>query len=97
MSSFNKARLLVCGAALGACALFAGCTSGLSVEELLTAPALTSDQSSVIAAIEASSDEKAVLKYPTSGERRAPVQFVDLDADGSSEAVARNGASSVRV
>lgn len=88
MSSFSKARLLVCGAALGACALFAGCTSGLSVEELLTAPALTSDQSSVIAAIEASSDEKAVLKYPTSGERRAPVQFVDLDADGSSEAVA---------
>ncbi|MDO4566219.1 MAG: hypothetical protein Q4B42_02700 [Oscillospiraceae bacterium] len=70
------------------CLLLAGCASAISVEELLDAPALTADQSSVIEALSAVSEEKVTLKYPSSGGRRAPIQFVDLDADGSSEAVA---------
>lgn len=83
-----KTRRALCVWALALCALLSGCTSGISVDELLASPALTADQSSVIVALEAASDEKTVLKYPTSGDRRAPIQFVDLDADGSNEAVA---------
>ncbi|MEG0750591.1 MAG: hypothetical protein RR998_07605 [Oscillospiraceae bacterium] len=68
--------------------LFSGCSSRItSVEELLVAPALTVDQSAVILAIDSAVPEKTVLKFPTSGERRSPIQFVDLDADDISEAV----------
>ncbi len=67
--------------------LLCGCASGLTIEDMLTAPALTADQSSVISAIDGSTGEKTVLKYPTSGDRRSPIQFVDLDADGFNEAV----------
>lgn len=76
-------------AALALCAalLLTGCTAGLTVEDMLSAPALTADQSAVLAALDNYTQEKTLLKYPTSGERRAPIQFVDLDADGVSEAV----------
>ncbi len=57
----------------------------LSVEEMLTAPALTADQSSIIAALE-SRFEKFTLLYPASGERRTPIQFIDLDGDNVYEA-----------
>ncbi len=74
--------LLIC-----ALSLLAGCASGLTVEEMLSAPALTADQSAVLDALNTYTEEKTVLKYPASGERRAPIQFIDLDADGTSEAV----------
>ncbi len=57
----------------------------LSVEEMLTAPALTADQSSIITALE-SRFEKFTLLYPSSGERRTPIQFIDLDGDNVYEA-----------
>lgn len=76
-------------AALLCCALvlLAGCTSGLTIEDMLTAPALTADQSAVLEALNVYTEEKTVLKYPATGDRRAPIQFVDLDADGTNEAV----------
>lgn len=57
----------------------------LSVEEMLTAPALTADQSSIITAI-GSRFERFTLLYPSSGERRTPIQFIDLDGDNIYEA-----------
>ncbi len=75
------AALMVC-----VLVLLVGC-SGFTVEDMLSAPALTADQSAVLAALGAHYDEKTVLKYPAAGERRAPIQFVDMDADGVGEAV----------
>ncbi|MEG0833231.1 MAG: hypothetical protein RSD39_01930 [Oscillospiraceae bacterium] len=63
------------------------CTGAGSVEELLSAPALTYDQRGIIDAVESYTKEKTVLKYPASGDSRAPVQFADLDDDGQNEAV----------
>lgn len=83
-----KAKTAAVAIAALCCVLFSACTSGITVEELLAAPSLTADQSSVIEAISSSTEEKITLKYPTSGDRRAPVQFVDFDGDGASEAVA---------
>lgn len=80
-------RMIALFAALACALALAGCTNDFTIEDLLTAPALTADQSSVLAAIDAYSEEKTVLKYPTSGERRAPIQFVDLDGDIVNEAV----------
>jgi len=59
------------------------------VEGMLTAPTLTEDQYAVKEALEAYTGEPPRLKYPKSGdrERRAPIQFIDLDGDGINEAV----------
>ena len=83
-----RAKITAVAISLLCCVVFCACTSGITVEELLAAPSLTADQSSVIEAISSSTEEKTTLKYPTGGDRRAPVQFVDLDGDGASEAVA---------
>ncbi|MEG0913110.1 MAG: hypothetical protein RSD35_08055 [Oscillospiraceae bacterium] len=64
-----------------------GCAYSMTIEEMLTAPALTADQSEVLKTLNDYTDEKTVLKYPASGDRRAPIQFVDIDSDGMSEAV----------
>lgn len=71
---------------LCAALLFCSCDRR-SIEDMLVAPSLTADQSAVINAIDSYSDEKVVLKYPTSGDRRYPIQFIDLDSDGDLEAV----------
>lgn len=74
--------LLLC-----ALVLLSSCGDRRSVEDMLVAPALTPDQSAVINVINDYSDEHVVLKYPTSGDRRYPIQFIDLDSDGYVEAV----------
>lgn len=67
--------------------LLCACDDRLTVEDMLTAPALTPDQSAIIHVMENYSEERVVLKYPTSGDRRYPIQFIDLDNDGEVEAV----------
>lgn len=57
------------------------------VEDYLVAPSLTADQSAIIKCVEASSDERTVLKYPAGGDWRTPIQLIDLDNDGATEAV----------
>ncbi len=76
------AALLVCVCALS------GCTRSKQVEELLSAPALTDEQRDIIEAIDSLSPEDVTLKYPRSGEKRAPIVFSDLDGDGETEALA---------
>ncbi len=80
-------RAIALFAALVCAASLAGCAGDFTIEDMLAAPALTADQSSVLAAIDGYSQEKTVLKYPASGDRRAPIQFVDLDGDIVNEAV----------
>lgn len=74
-------------AVLCAVLLLSSCGDRRSVEDMLVAPALTADQNAVLAVMERYSEERVVLKYPTSGDRRYPIQFIDLDSDGSVEAV----------
>ena len=65
-----------------------GCASA-SVEDLLMAPALSDGQKQVLQSLSAGvGTDKIVLRYPRFGSSRAPIQFADLDADGSDEAVA---------
>ncbi|MEA5050246.1 MAG: hypothetical protein VB021_02095 [Oscillospiraceae bacterium] len=77
-------RIWLCAAVAAAALLCASCAD-FSVEDKLTAPALTADQSSVEAALEGLG-QKITLIYPASGDRRTPVQFFDFDGDGENEA-----------
>lgn len=69
--------------------LLCACSDVSSIEDLLRAPELTADQKAVKAALEAEIGESPSFKfkYPISGDRRAPIQFVDLDGDEINEAV----------
>ncbi|MEA4911403.1 MAG: hypothetical protein VB092_02170 [Oscillospiraceae bacterium] len=78
-------KKMLCAAVLAALMLCAGCAD-FSVEDKLTAPALSADQSAVEAAL-GSLGQKITLIYPASGDRRTPVQFLDLDGDADNEAV----------
>lgn len=75
--------LLLCAATL-----LSACSTRKTMEDLLTAPSLTTDQIAVREAIEAEAGAPIGLKYPLSGDRRAPIQFADLDGvtgDGDPE------------
>lgn len=80
-------RLIAVLLVLALCFPLAGCMSDFSIDDLLSAPALTKDQSAVLKALEEYNGGKTVLKYPTSGDRRSPIQFIDLDQDSVNEAV----------
>ncbi len=81
-------RLLSLAAALLCVCALCSCSQSKQVEELLSAPALTDEQSDIIEAINSLSSEAVTLKYPKTGERRAPIIFLDLDSDGETEALA---------
>ncbi len=81
----RKAILLITVAFF--CLALIGCTSAL-IEDLLEAPSLTADQTAIMRELSEITTEKVVLKYPTSGTIRAPIQFVDLTGDAKEEAVA---------
>lgn len=68
--------------------VFAACSGfGSSVEDLLSAPKLNDDQNSVLAVLNEGRDVAVKLEYPTSGEYRTPIQFLDIDFDGVNEAL----------
>lgn len=67
--------------------LLVGC-AGLSVEDMLLAPSLSDDQAKILEALNSVEDTGIVLRYPRFGTSRAPIQFADLDGDGSDEAIA---------
>lgn len=63
------------------------CSCNISVEDLMTAPSLTADQSAILDVIQQSNIERISLKYPISGDWRSPIQFFDLNGDGQDEAI----------
>lgn len=71
-------------------ALFTGCT-GLNVtknvEELLSPPKLTQEQTAVVNALEEAEGGTIQLKYPNVGNSSSPLLLADLNADGKEEAV----------
>lgn len=69
------------------CIPLSGCVG--SVEEYLEAPATGADQSAIIQVLtEASGSGTIKLKYPRSGSYLSPFLFVDLNQDGTDEAIA---------
>lgn len=91
-----KNRTLAIVAALAAfTVLLCGCTQ--SIEDMLSAPKLTADQTAVLAAVNDGRESDVKLEYPQSGDYRTPIQFVDLDADGEDEAVLCYSDSAVSV
>lgn len=80
-------RTAVAALVLAAALLLTGCDLDLSAEQLLTAPTLTDQQNELMAALSASLQESVTLCYPSGGLWRTPIQTMDLDGDGSAEAI----------
>lgn len=75
----------------GLCAALAlltltGC-SGATVENLLTAPKLTQEQSEIFQALTNSTGNSIRLKYPKSGDYRSAFVLYDIDSDPGDEAL----------
>lgn len=82
--SLNK--LLRGAAALTAALALCGC-SGASVENLLTAPKLTQEQSKIYQALINSTGSSVRLKYPRGGEFRSAFVLQDIDDEPGDEAL----------
>ncbi len=72
--------------ALAAALLMSGC-SGASVENLLTAPKLTQEQSEIYQALINSSGSSINLKYPRGGEFRSAFVLQNIDSEPGEEAL----------
>ncbi len=80
-------RLLSVLLILALAASLTGCLGDASIDELLTAPTLSSRQSAVMSALERELGEQIAFVFPATGNSRAAIQFIDLDSDGTQEAV----------
>jgi len=84
--------------------LMTGCSgiaSRNNILSLLSSPKLSQRESRIITAVNRHVGRDILLKYPKSGDNVSPVQFVDLNGDGTEEAVvlynAENTGSNVRI
>ena len=67
---------------------FTGCSARYNnLEELLTAPKLSQNQSDIVNALDSFVGDKITLKYPYQGENLSPFSFCDLNGDGIEEVV----------
>ena len=80
-------RLLSVLLILALAASLTGCLGDASIDELLSAPTLSSRQNAVMSALERELGEQITFVFPSTGTSRAAVQFIDLDSDGNQEAV----------
>ena len=65
--------------------ILTGCGFDASVEDLLTAPPLNSEQQAVLSALEVQYSDRLNFVYPLTGPNRSAIQRVDLDSDGMNE------------
>ena len=80
-------RWIILVAALVSLLALTGCTLGSSVESLFTLPQLPEEYRGLSETLETMLDEGYIYLTPTVGPNIEPVQMVDLDADGTKEAV----------
>lgn len=81
----------ILAAALG-CLLLSACTPiTTNVEELLAPPQLSQEQKALYDTLKDYVGQAVQLKYPASGEYRSPFIFLDLNGDGSNEAIVLYG------
>ncbi|MBQ7013108.1 MAG: hypothetical protein IJN11_04230 [Oscillospiraceae bacterium] len=74
------------GAALALC-LQCGCSAGISVDNLLTPPKLSSEQEQIYQALRDTTGSAISLKYPKSGTYLSAFIIADLDDDEGDEAI----------
>lgn len=79
-------RLCRAAALIAAVGMMSGC-SGASVENLLTAPKLTQEQSEIYEALINSSGSSIKLKYPRGGEFRSAFVLQNIDSEPGNEAL----------
>lgn len=85
-SKFFK-NIFQAAALILAAIVLCSCGEGLSdSENLLTAPTLTYTQSDILECLSSQFSEITLI-YPSGGEDRSPIQFYDLDGDGTTEAL----------
>lgn len=85
----KKSAFLMCLAAFMLSICLSGCSPFTrQTDSLLAAPKLTGELRPVQEALEKSIVGKYSLKFPASGETKSAITLVDLNADGSNEAVA---------
>ncbi len=89
----NKLKLL---AALFICIITAGCSTGISVENLLTPPKLTAEQSEIYQALINSIGSNVKLKYPRGGDYRSAFVLHNIDDEPDEEALVFYENSSVQ-
>lgn len=77
-------RVLMCGLMMTA---LCGCSAGLSVENMLTAPKLDSEQSAIYQALINSVGAGVKLKYPKSGDYRSAFVLKNIDDEEGDEAL----------
>ena len=68
--------------------LLSGCVFSSTVDELYQLPQLPAEYTELQNLLDAIQDQGAEYAAPTSGANIQPVQLVDLDGDGTQEAVA---------
>lgn len=82
---------------LAACMLMCGCSTGISVENLLTTPKLTAEQNEIYDALINSVNQNIKLKYPRSGDYRSAFVLQNIDNEPGEEAIvfyeSKNGQS----
>lgn len=85
MFKIKKAAAFLKAAAILSIAALTGCQA--TIENLLTAPKLTQEQSEIYQALINSSGSSIKLKYPRGGEYRSAFVLQDIDSDGTQEAL----------
>ncbi len=83
-----KKRLARMGLPILTALALTGCLFGASFNELYQLPRLPAEYTELQAQLDAIQDQGAEYAAPTSGANIQPVQLVDLDGDGTQEAVA---------
>jgi hypothetical protein len=68
--------------------LFAGCSFGGPIDNMLSPPRLSAEETAVVEALETSVGLDYRLVYPRSGEHRSAVIIENIDADSDKEAIA---------
>lgn len=80
-------KILSCVLSILLCALVCGCSAGISVENLLAAPKLDTEQTAIYQALINSVGAGVKLKYPKSGDYRSAFVLMDIDDEDGVEAL----------
>lgn len=69
--------------------LLTGCTAGVfDTQDLMHPPKATGDKAEIQKVIEKKAGKDITLKYPQRGEYRSPITMIDLDGNGTQQAIA---------
>lgn len=82
-----KIKKILCALLCGFLITLCGCSAGISVENMLTAPKLDAEQSAIYQALINSVGSGVKLKYPKSGDYRSAFVLKNIDGEEGDEAL----------